>query len=375
MKILWVPHTSFQAGVRARSDYFIERLTRSHQVHMLCWDVSVRRSPQGLLSTLRRWTRVSDGITLHHMPRLAAPFNGRRPRLTERVFRRTVRRIVAEHDIDVVVCACNWYALGFPPTDLKVPLIIDYFDLLDDDHEAWYLNNCDAMLCSSSVLFDRAAKSDAPRYYLPNGIEPRLFQNADGTAVRDRLGLNGARVVSLIGLTSSPRLYFLDAIERAAEHIPDLKCLLVGASEHLPEIRERVSCRPDLFRLLESVTYADIPPLFACSDVGLYPGDIAPHFDAALPIKVLEYSAAGKRVVVAPLEELKRLGFANLVFADPQPEAFAAGICHALALPPPKAPELAPFDIATLSVKLSEVLEEVVARGVRNGRIRAMVLE
>ncbi|MGQ0563104.1 MAG: glycosyltransferase family 4 protein [Gemmatimonadota bacterium] len=311
---------------------------------------------------------MSEGITLHHMPRLPAPFSGRRPRLTERMFRRTVRRIVAEHDIDVVICACNWYALGFPPTDLPVPLIVDYFDLLQDDDEAWYLTNCDAVLCSSTVLFDRAGKFDVVRYYLPNGIQPRLFQHADGESARERLGINGAHVVSLIGLTTSPRLYFLDAIELVAKRMPGVKCLLVGAGEQLPEIRKRVNARPDLFRLLESVPYGDIPPLFACSDVGLYPGDVAPHFDAALPIKVLEYSAAGKPVVATPLDELKRLRFPNLVFADPDPEAFAAAIREALERPSPAVPDLEPFDIDKLSVKLSEILTEVVDRKSRNDK-------
>lgn len=361
MTILWIPHTTFQPGTKARATYFIERLVTEHTIHVLCWDVPIRRTLPGLVSSLRLWTRVRDGVIYHHLPRLPVFFHGRRPLFTQAIFRWMVRRIVRECGIDVVICACNWYALGFPPSNLPVPLVIDYFDLLQDVHEDWYFTHCDAIICASTVMLERARRFPVPCFYVPNGLDTRLFQGVNGQAVREEYGLDGSRVVSLIGLTASPRLYFLDAIELVARQFPDVKCLVVGDGGLLPAIKAGIKGREELFRIVGPVPYDRIPAFFACTDVGLYPGDKAPHFDAALPIKVLEYSAAGKPVVTPPLEELVRLGFPNIVFAEPNPAAFAEGICRALR-DPVVVPDLSRFEIDYLTKNLVEILEQVVAR-------------
>lgn len=360
LRILWVPHTTFQPGVKARADYFIERLAAEHTLHVLCWDVPIRRTVQGIKSTLQRWTRADRGVVYHHFPRLSLSVRpGHRPLVTQALFRRMVRRLVADHDIDVVVAACNWYALGFPPPDLPVPLVMDYFDLLQEKHEKWYFEHADAVFTSSSVLHDRARKYSIPSYYVPNGVETALFRHANGEAVRAQYGLDRARVVSLIGLTTSDRLYFLDAVEIAARQVPNIHCLIVGDGELASVIKAKVSGREHLFRFVGAVPYERIPAFFACTDVGLYPGDLQPYFHAALPIKVLEYTAAMKPVVAPPLEELMRLGFANIVFAEPTAEAFATAICRALQVAPPP-PDLAEFEMSRITDNVSAILQEVV---------------
>lgn len=363
MNILWVPHTSSQAGIRARATYFIERLAERHSIHIMCWDVPIRRSAAGVLSALARWDRVEGQLTYHHVPRLPSHFDIRRggaPLLTQTVFQRSMRRIVERHGIDVVICACNWYALGFPPGGLPVPLVLDYFDILTEAHEARYFAVGDAVLCASPIMFERARRFTLPAFYLPNGIDTTLFQAADGATVRRRYGLTNRPVVSLIGLTASSTLYFLDAIDLVGREHPDVACLIVGGGPLQPAIQAAIRGRESRFHLVGPVDYEQIPAFFAASDVGLYPGDAGPQFDAALPIKVLEYSAAGKPVVAPPLEGLRRLNFPNVIYADPTPEAFAAGILRALRQPVPAA-DLTPFAIGTLSTELSAILEGLVA--------------
>lgn len=363
MNILWVPHTSWQTGTRARASYFIERLAKHHAIHVLCWDVPIRRSLSGLVSAVSVWRRFDGRLTYHHVPRLPSRLDVRRdgaPVLTEAIFQWMVHRIVRAYGIDVVVCACNWYALGFPPRNLSVPLVLDYFDILSDVHEAQYFAIGDAVLCASPVMYDRARQFSLPAFYLPNGIDTELFRAADGAPVRRQYGLDGNRLVSLIGLTASPTLYFLDAIDLVAREYPDVKGLIVGGGGLQSAIEEAVKGREDGFHLVGSVDYEYIPAFFAASDVGLYPGEKAPQFDAALPIKVLEYSAAGKPVVVPPLEGLLRLNLPNLIFAEPTAEGFAAGIKQALRQPVPT-PDLAPFEISTLASELSAILERLVA--------------
>ncbi len=358
MRILWVPHTSAQPGVRARADYLIERLQKEHDLHVLCWDVPIRRTASGLLSAMASWTKRDGPVVYHHLPRVPLPFNGRRPWLTEAIFQRLIRKLVRDERIDVVVCSCNWYALGHPPLGLPVPLVIDYFDLLQDQHEAWYLTHADAVLSSSLVLHERAGRFDIPSYYIPNGVDVGLFRNADGQTMRRELGVGDSPVVSLIGVTASPRLYFIEAIELAARDVPGLKGLIVGAGPMMPAVRARLRGHEARFQIVGPVAFDRIPSFFAASDVGLYPGDALPHFDAALPIKVLEYSAAGKPVVAPPLDELKRLALPNVIFAEPTAEGFAEGIKQALRAPT-AVPDLTRFEIDRVSRDLVSSLKEI----------------
>lgn len=364
MNIVWIPHTSRTAlGAKSRAQYFIEQLVSRHSIHEVCWDVPVRRSVGGLRSALARWTRAADGVTLHHLPRLpSAPGRLGTPAMAfnQAMFHRLLRTIVRESRADVVIGACNWYAIGFPPTDLPVALVLDYFDFLHDAQEAGYFSRCQAVLCSSSVMYDRARRYSAPCYFLPNGIERERFAGLDGAAAKRRYGLAGSRVVSLIGLTASERLYFIDAIELVSRRFPDVRGVFVGDGPLRSAILAAIRGRERLFSVIEAKPYNEMPALFAATDVGLYPADKAVHFDAALPIKVLEYSAAGKPVVTPPLEELTRLGFANLRFAPPTAEGFADAIGRALH-EPVAAPDLERFEIGLLANRLEQILEEVVA--------------
>lgn len=362
MNILWVPHTSDQRGIKPRASYFIERLAAEHTIHVVEWDASIAPTPQGLARALRVRCETRDRIRYHHVPRLPYRLDLKRrgaPVITQALVRRAIRRIVGSHDIEVVVSACNWYALGFPPPDLPVPLVLDYFDILTETHERLYFSRASAVVCASRVMHERARKFTVPSYYLPNGIDVRLFRTASGEAVRREHALEGSRVVSLIGLTASPRLYFLEAIDVVARNQPDVKCLLVGDGELRHAIARSVKGREHRFRLVGPIEYARMPEFFAATDVGLYPADQTPPFDAALPIKVLEYSAAGKPVVAPRLDELSRLGFPNLLFAEPTAEGFARAIDLALQHPA-RSPDLSRFEIGTLSTQLAEILAGLV---------------
>lgn len=360
MKILWIPH-SWETGTRPRARYFIERLAERHEIHVVRWENQIS-TISGLARALSVWHRAQGGLFHHHIPRLPYSLDLHRngvPVVTQALAQQMIRRIASDFEIDIVVCSCNWYALGFPPKNLAVPLVLDYFDILTDAHEQRYFASCDAVLCSSSVLFDRARRFAAPSFYIPNGVDSRLFGDASGESVRREYGLEGCRVVSLIGLTSCPTLYFVDAINRVADEYPDVKGLIVGDGPLRPAIERAVRGHADRFRIVGSVPFDRIPEFFASADVGIYPGDMGPQFEAALPIKVLEFSAAGKPVVVPPLEELSRLDFPNLVFAEPTAEGFTDGILRAFREPLPPA-NLTRFDLDTLAQEVDQILNNVV---------------
>src|SRR5439155_1750738 len=141
----------------------------------------------------------------------------------EWLFRRHVRRILADERIDLFVYGLSHKAVGLPPFDVAVPRVFDYLDLcLYPGVEDAYLANSDLVLCTSTVLVERVRARGVRAAYLPNGVDRGRLASGKAEAVRRALGLTGKRVVSLIGLTCSPTLFFVDAIARARHEMPDL---------------------------------------------------------------------------------------------------------------------------------------------------------
>ena len=105
-----------------------------------------------------------------------------------------------------------------------------------------------------------------------------------------------------------------------------------------------------------------VADFFAATDVGLYPGDQTAYFDAACPLKILEYSAAGKPVVATDLAELRNWGFPNVRLALPTADSFGDEIKLALREQHGHA-NLEDFSWSRLGVRFLEILDEVAERG------------
>src|SRR5437899_3660477 len=354
MRILWIPHRPWALMQGQREWHLINRLLlRGHEIDVLTWEAI--GAAGALLRTFGSRTVRNGSLTIHRASRLPSPIGvvtrdySRTFRPNEWLFRHHVRRMLARRRFDLFVYGLSNQAVGLPPFDVSVPRVFDYLDLcLDRQVEDTYLRNSDLVFCASTVLVDRVRARGGHAVYLPNGVDRERIAAGRPEAVRKRLDLVGKKVVSLIGLTFSPTLFFIDAIAEAAARVPDIVFLLVGGAEWLPgrglgALEAR--CRERGVRLVMTgaVPNAVVGDYFMASDVGIYPGDASPYFDAACPIKVLEYSAAGKPVVATDLAELRRFSWPNVYLAPAEPKAFAAGIVRALR-ERTAMPDLAPFD-------------------------------
>lgn len=364
---------------RGQREYHLARqLARhGHEVHFLSWVSRYGRrvTPGLLVESLRTGSRRDDAFPVHQARRLPNPFGerlhevtGRGLRLNELFYQRAARRLVEQERIDLVICGVSHQAVGLPPEHLGVPLVFDY---LDFKLERWpaveeeYLRRADAVLCTSQVLVERTRARHHRTFYLPNGVDLAGVRRADPERVRRRYGLAESRVVSLIGVTAAERLFYVDAMAAAARRVPRLTFLLVGEGGRLGRAMSERAAE----LALPAVLTGDVPPsqvadFFAASEVGLYPAEQNAYFDAASPLKVLEYTAAGKPVVATDLAELRNWGFSNLRLVPPSAEAFAEEIEAALCEGRPVAsPDLQGFDWSVLGGRLAAILEQVVAGG------------
>jgi glycosyltransferase involved in cell wall biosynthesis len=378
MRILWIPHLSWALMQGQREWHLIKRLiARGHEVDVLTWEAIGRTD--ALFRSLSSRTERDGGLTIHRAPRIPNPIG----RLTgdyshgfppnEWLFRRHVRRLLAERPFDLFVYGLSHKLVGLPPFDVAVPRVFDYLDLcLYPAVEDAYLENSDLVICTSTVLVDRVRARGTRAVYVPNGVDRKRIASGRAEVVRGRYGLGDKKVVSLIGLTCSPTLFFIDALAEAARQVPDIVFLAVGGAGWLPHeglgpFESR--CRERGVPLVATgpVPNAEIADYFMATDVGLYPGDADPYFDAACPIKILEYTAAGKPVVATDLEELRRWSWPNVYLSPPEPKAFGAAIVRALQERHERTPlpDLAAFEWDALAIRYEETLEAARRRSLR----------
>jgi glycosyltransferase involved in cell wall biosynthesis len=361
MKILWIPHGTWQRKIRQRDHYLIDSLKDRHSIDVLTWSeprgpgIKYLLDPAVHLSSFRDWTRKIGDLKVHHYKRLNPGRFGMVRKINERFFQKKVRELAT--NADVVICGPNHYLNGFPPFDLEIPIIFDYLDyMVERDTRDVYLKESAAVLCVSRSLLKDAKKYNKKSYYLPNGVDLDRFSEANPSKVVERYGLENKKVVSLIGLTADKSLYFLDAFPAIKERVPELKYLIVGEGHLLPYMKRRVEKYQKDIIFTGWVDYVDIPDYFAATDVGTYPANRNPYYDSASPIKVFEYTAAKKPVVAPSLSELVHLDFPNVVYCEPTPEDFADKVIYALSNTF-EYPDLKDYDWGSLARKLEDILE------------------
>jgi len=377
VKLLWVPHMAWAVLDGQRERHLISRWPDGgDEIHVLTWRTLT--GPAAYARSLRPAAERHGAVTLHYGPRLPnvlSRITGNYARgfwPNEKLFQAEVRRLVRDLGIDLLLYGLSHKAVGLPPFDVNVARLFDYLDMcVYPEVEDAYIRNSDLVTCTSTVLVDRVRERGGRATYVPNGVDSRRIAAGDRVATRQRLGIHDRTVVSLIGLTSSRTLFFVDALAEAARSVPGLIFLVVGGDisgtkSILAPIRER--CRKLGVPIVTTgqIPSAQIGDYFAATDVGLYPGDANAYFDAACPIKVLEYTAARKPVVATSLEELRRLAFPNVLLAPPEPKAYATQIVRAVEERLDVA-DVSAFDWATLAGAFREACAETVAARVRAG--------
>lgn len=388
-KVLWVPHTAWEHCPAQRPWLLVRALRERFDMHVVTWEMAppgarsrarFYLNPGNHLRALRPYSRAEDGITVHHaavpLPVLQRLSRGYPAQWTlapsQGLFRWSIRRAHRRFRFDAAVYSSSHHFTGYPPRLAGVATVFDYVDTSPPGVEARYLAMADRIVSVSHYLADRIRDGyDRPARVIPNGLHLDRIRKADGARARAKWGLAGKRVVSLIGLTCSPRLYFLDALARLVPEFPDLVFVAAGSGRLSEAIRNRCTELGVPAVLTGWVDPAEVPNLFAATDVGLYPGDDNPYFDGACPLKVLEYTGARVPVVVNRGAELIRLGFPSLVIRPATTEGFEDGLRSALSAPPAEFPDVSAYDWAKLAAEFGDEIDA--ARSERSARLTAGV--
>jgi glycosyltransferase involved in cell wall biosynthesis len=401
MRILWVPHAPLGFG-RSRAEHLMETLAKRHEVYALNFNVHQERFRY--LSDLLRYRPRQNPAGYEEIPLTRIP---KAEWLNTLFLNRAIIREAWRRRCDVVVLSPNPYLIGyvnFARLRQYIPIVCDYVDdgawSEEDDKgqasgegasrrsvrrrrataRAWpgyvrsYVESSDAVICVSRLLTQQARTVNPLSFFIPNGVDLARFKayRAAHTVRECKLALGidpEVFVISIIGMTCSSRLYFVDATLALARSGRKVLLLLVGPSPLLPEILRRAQGADDIVRIEGTVPYQEIMKYFMATDVGLYAVDDEPYYHRASPLKIFEYAAMGKRVVVAPwLDEVARNLLPNVSFCEPDAEPLAKHISF-LADNEPTCVEsnLSSYDWTVLAAQVEDVLAQIIARRKKKG--------
>jgi glycosyltransferase involved in cell wall biosynthesis len=396
MRILWVPHAPLGFG-RSRAEHLMETLAKRHEVYALNFNVHQERFRY--LSDLLRYRPRQNPAGYEEIPLTRIP---KAEWLNTLFLNRAIIREAWRRRCDVVVLSPNPYLIGyvnFARLRQYIPIVCDYVDdgawSEEDDKgqasgegasrrsvrrrrataRAWpgyvrsYVESSDAVICVSRLLTQQARTVNPLSFFIPNGVDLARFKayRAAHTVRECKLALGidpEVFVISIIGMTCSSRLYFVDATLALARSGRKVLLLLVGPSPLLPEILRRAQGADDIVRIEGTVPYQEIMKYFMATDVGLYAVDDEPYYHRASPLKIFEYAAMGKRVVVAPwLDEVARNLLPNVSFCEPDAEPLAKHISSLADNGHPSIEtNLSSYDWTVLAAQVEDVLAQVIAR-------------
>jgi glycosyltransferase involved in cell wall biosynthesis len=398
MRILWVPHAPLGFG-RSRAEHLMETLAKRHEVYALSFNVHRGWESLKYVSDLLRYRPRQNPAGYEEVPLTRIP---KAEWLNTLFLNRAIIREARRRRCDVVVLSPNPYLIGyvnFARLRQYIPIVCDYVDDGDWSEEddkgqasgegasrrsvrrrratarAWpgymrsYVESSDAVICVSRLLTQQARAVNPLSFFIPNGVDLARFRayRAAHTVRECKLALGidpDVFVISIIGMTCSSRLYFVDAAIALARSGRKVVLLLVGPSPLLPEISRRAQGADDIVRIEGTVPYQEIMKYFMATDVGLYAVDDEPYYHRASPLKIFEYAAMGKRVVVAPwLDEVARNSLPNVSFCEPDAEPLAKHISF-LADNEPTCVEsnLSSYDWTVLAAQVEDVLAQIIAR-------------
>lgn len=367
MRVLWIPHTPqhYLGWDGCRQYRLFEHLKKHCELHVVNW---IQKKS---LSGMRAWGSVAkqtDWYGTRYDISLAPNFHRLFLRrayppepvlwLNQRLFRGAIRRLIADVRPDCCVVSITHQWTGYPPFEQMHPLVFDHVDRAMAKVEDRYVGESDALVGVSESLVSRHRHRKILTTVISNGVNLLQYRALDRTKAKAALGLEGRIVVSLIGLTCSDSLYFVDAVRRLQQSRGNICLVVVGGGSRLYAIRERARVLGIRnFVAPGHVSSTSVAAYFAASDVGLYPGDNTPWFLDAAPLKILEYSACGVPVVSSPVH-MFRSGWPNVLITDPTADAFAEAIEQALS-GAGAPPDLSSYDWSYIAMTFQSLLTEV----------------
>lgn len=168
-----------------------------------------------------------------------------------------------------------------------------------------------------------------------SGVDVEHFQPQDATDRRRELGLNGKFVLFYHGNVQPNRglVELVEAMDLLRD-LPDVRLLIVGGGHEWSRLEKLVQEKSLVQVILKpGVPYNQIPGWIACADLCVVPLPDHPWWRVSSPLKLMEYLAMGKPVLLTDMQAHRAVIPADedaFYVAQCHPQDFAAGVRRSL---------------------------------------------
>ena len=347
-RILIIPHQP-NRNVKVRAMELARHLASQpeYEVYVLVWRVRARHYPNLLnkisfkineaieSATLQPKIRLEEGVRWVTIPHLLAPYP-----LNQRFNQRQIETFIQQQGMQAVI---SGNAFHFPMPEAQDCLRI--YDVVDDhitpkSNAHWKrtrvftlkeLKKADHVLTISHAL---QAELQTLGYthstLIPNGVDLAAFAPEIAlsvAAIQERYDLKQRFTIGYIGNHGwwAGMDLLLAAFKQLHARLPESRLLIVGPGEEIERYQRQESNRPEII-FTGAIPPVEIAAYFKACSVGVLPFTPCPFTDNAMPLKILEYGAAHKRVLATPLKELKTLQFPHVQLIEPHAERWAEAL-------------------------------------------------
>lgn len=279
----------------------------------LDWKVQLFQRPQQLATALAR----QGALVFYIEPETS----GRSPgfhRVEPRLFLSKVPNRVFEIVDRPLIYLLTWnrgHLDDFPEArvlydfvdDLQV-FYVDDFETLQRDHER-LLRESELVLTTAKRLHQQVLRVRQDAVLCPNAVDYEHFQAASerhgGSPPSDMAGIVslGKPIVGYYGALA--RWFDYALLAEVASHRSDLAFVLIGPDYDGSMRSEALFQLPNV-RWLGVKPYSDLPAYLRWFDVAMIPFKLNEITHATSPLKLFEYMAGGKPVVITPMQESAR---------------------------------------------------------------------
>ena len=329
MKIIIIPNMPVMAGRHYCLAKTLEE--QGHEIHYMMWDLPYKTTTgkliKHLFTSLIPKKYKHENFIMHKAIRL--PFFW--PVINGLIFKKQIKRLFKKTNADIIITESYTNETEVPK---ELPFI---YDLADDyaapadiyGSQIYKLafkllevknvmkrqsTNALAVTAVSEILFKYAKQFNNNVSLLPNGVDTEtinLVKKDKTSQVKNKYSM-----IYVTGFGEWSRaIETLEIIKELKKEFPKLEVTLVGKGIEVANIKKFIRDNNAKNYVHYSGFVSDRNKLYKLinqSAIGLNISDKNKWRDAAHPIKVLEYSALGKKVLSTDLEEVKKLHLPNV---------------------------------------------------------------
>jgi len=191
--------------------------------------------------------------------------------------------------------------------------------------ETEFIKKTDGVITTSESLYNDKSRLNSNTFLVKNGVDFSLFHQAAASSIKGKSNRqNHKQTVGYIGSIDNRLDYLL--LDYLAKGAPDIDFIFVGRAGET-EMVSKLNKLPNV-KMLGAKKPAQLPDFLRLMDVGIIPFIKSEFTRGIYPLKINEYLAAGKPVVMTDFADLK--DFNGVVQIQSKPEKFLKAIRHEL---------------------------------------------